>query len=55
MAISMYDGENVQFKFSRLRRHLKVTVPHFGDKICIKSLRLGGSYTTYHKTLDQKS
>ena len=24
MAISMYDAENVEFKFSRLRRHLKL-------------------------------
>ena len=28
MAIYMYDAENVEFKFSRLRRHLKSTKTH---------------------------
>ena len=26
MAIYMYDAENVEFKFSRLRRHLKIMI-----------------------------
>ena len=26
MAIKMYDAENIEFKFSRLRRHLKVQI-----------------------------
>ena len=29
---------------------LKAEVPDFGDSICVKSLRWGNGYRTYHKT-----
>ena len=37
MSIYMYGAENVEFKFSRLRRHLKRE--NFELKICFENLR----------------